>query len=419
MTTTTSAAELRGHVKDWRYPGLSPDRRRELRERKLRAVVREAAEHVPLYREAFRTAGLRADDIQSLDDLDRLPVIERATLAGAPVDDRLSRRAARADLSTETSSGSTGRPLTVRLDSRARRSRNLRFLRALRAVGYRPGHRLLLVTERPGTAWRRRLRWTGCPLTAPPEQLATAFAEIRPHVLYGCATPLRLLAEHILGHASDGLRTSIPRAVVTTAEMLDATTRQRLGQAFGCPVYDLYGLSEVGLVGAEGPGLAGYAVAEAGLFIELIPSPHVPGLARIVVTDLDAVAMPFLRYDTGDLALVDRSGGIVRIDGRSVDCLRLPNGRRVSPYAVTHALERVCELRRYRVVQTECDAVQVMGELGNASPELAHRRIETALRPVLGDTVRLRFQVEEGGSAATRRRLVECQVRGRAEDGGA
>ncbi|MGH7577495.1 MAG: hypothetical protein ACREM1_20515, partial [Longimicrobiales bacterium] len=119
-------SELRSHWRDWRYRGLAPAARRALRDRKLRAVVHEAAEHVPLYRERFRAAGLTAAGIRSLDDLDTLPLVRRADLVAVTPDERLSERAARAALRTETSSGSTGQPLTVHLDRTARRSRSLR-----------------------------------------------------------------------------------------------------------------------------------------------------------------------------------------------------------------------------------------------------------------------------------------------------
>lgn len=410
--SVTPVGELHGHLRDWRYRDLPPAARRVLRERKLRAVIREAADYVPLYRERFRAAGLPPADIASLGDLDRLPILRRADFAAATADDRLSERAARGELHTETSSGSTGEPLTVHLDRRARRSRNLRFLRALRGAGYRPGQRVLLVTDRPGPAWRRRLGWMACLPDASPERLARAFMEARPHILYGCATPLRLLAERLLDHRSAiGRRGPGPRAVLTTAEMLDPATRHRLTEAFGCSVFDFYGLSEVGLVAAETPRGAGYRIAEEGVWVELLPSTDAPGLARVVVTDLDALAMPFIRYDTGDLAVLDETGGIVRIEGRSVDCLRLTDGRRISPYAVTRALERVPGLRRYSVVQTRPDTVRVRADVGDAAPDGVGHRVDAALRSILPG-IKIRFEVDGGGSAAPSAwpRVVESRV---------
>lgn len=387
-------SELRSHWRDWRYRGLAPAARRALRDRKLRAVVHEAAEHVPLYRERFRAAGLTAAGIRSLDDLDTLPLVRRADLVAVTPDERLSERAARAALRTETSSGSTGQPLTVHLDRTARRSRSLRFLRALRAVGYRPGQRVLLVTDRSAPVWRRRLGWLSCPIDATPEQLVRAFVETRPHIVYGFATPLRLLAEQLLAQrAADRPHAPAPHAVLTTAEMLDPTTRRRLAEAFGCPIYDFYGLSEVGLVAAQTSHGAGYRIADEDLLVELIPSDIAPGLAHVIVTDLDALAMPIIRYDTGDLAVLDGAGEIVRIEGRSVDCLRLRDGRYISPYAITCALERVHGLRRYSVVQTDYDTVRVHADVGDAAPEAVGAGVDAALRAVLGPDVRVHFEL--------------------------
>ena len=56
---------------------LPPDRIVEGQLTQLRALLAHAVQHVPYYRDMFRTRGLRPDDIRTMDDLRELPVLER------------------------------------------------------------------------------------------------------------------------------------------------------------------------------------------------------------------------------------------------------------------------------------------------------------------------------------------------------
>ena len=61
-------------------------------------------------------------------------------------------------------------------------------------------------------------------------------------------------------------------------------------------------------------------------------------LARIVVTDLFNYAMPLIRYDTGDLAVVEKHEKygkvITSIEGRRTDFIYNTSGDVLSPYSV-------------------------------------------------------------------------------------
>src|SRR5262249_49806719 len=50
---------------------------------------------------------------------------------------------------------------------------------------------------------------------------------------------------------------------------------------------------------------------------------------------------------------------IMRIAGREIDCLQLPDGGRISPYRITTSLERVAGIDQYEVVQRQDLSVEV------------------------------------------------------------
>ncbi len=172
----------------------------------------------------------------------------------------------------------------------------------------------------------------------------------------------------------------------------------------------------------------GLHLAEDSAIVELLP-PHEQQLSakgqtppgRIVLTNLELKAQPFLRFDTGDLGVLEASGPcscgrelrrMQRIEGRVVDCVRLPDGRVISPYEFTCALERVAGVMRYQVIQERPAEFTVRVELSDEAPP--RERIRTVVARVLGDLPGLKITVAaEPRIEATRGRkfrVVESRV---------
>jgi phenylacetate-CoA ligase len=376
---------------------LETERIRELQERKLRDVVRGAYEHVPYYRRLLDRAGISPREILTADDLRKVPISPKADLQNSGPDELLDRRFDRLRLVPHRSSGSTGRPFTVYYDPAFRAARDGLFLRALATAGYRPGRKLLLIT---GGRSERRLssayRWRYASIEDPPARHRDLFLRFRPQILYGCTTAIRLLAEE-LSASSERLPSLV--SVVTTAETLDAETRRRLEARFGCPVFDFYGLTETGLVGWECAAHDGYHLAEESTLVEAIPLEGGEA-SRLVMTSLELRAMPIIRYDSGDVGLFHdeqscscgrRLRRLKRIEGRLVDCVTLRNGRRISPYRLTCALESLT-LPRYQVIQEDPEAFTVRVESAGCVDAIPIDRIREALRAIVGPASRISVQ---------------------------
>ena len=318
---------------------------------RLRQIVLDALEHVPFYRQHWRKAGVDLTRVSSAVHLDFLPVVRKADLLACPPEQRLDARFLRTPLRGESTSGSTGQPFEMPIDKQSLTRRRWRFVRALMDVGYSPGERLMLVTEPPFPTGALFVRWTYADLRRGEEAVFATFARARPHVLYGPLSSLVLLAKRMLATPEVKWR---PRVVISTAEQLTDANRALLESAFSARVADFYGMTELGLVAYSVPGLSGYQQIAGDFHIELLPAGKGSDLERLVVTDLGSGAMPLIRFDTGDLVRRDRARRgepIVQISGRQVDCLKLANGRWLSPYEVTLALDRVAGIREYQVIQ--------------------------------------------------------------------
>lgn len=298
-------------------------------------------------------------------------------------------------LPTEKSTGTSGNPFTVYFDADYVRDRNLRFLRGLYATGYRWPMKMLLITgdrDRKSSPGRR---WYYTSLKATVEDWYRLLQEVKPDVLYGCTTPLRLLAAHIL---ATGLPSHRPDIVITTAETLDSDTRRLLKTAFDAEVFDFYGMTEMGLVAWECTAHDGYHLSEDSILIERLPLPSQASVTnstelsahadnpqpfRLVYTNLMLTAMPFIRYESGDIAegytdapctCGSHLPRIRRFEGRLIDSIRLPEGQVISPYRFTCTLEEIPGMKRFRVLQLQSDRLLI--EIERVENEAEARRIK-------------------------------------------
>ena len=380
------AAELgRGLVS---YPSLeraqwlSPERVQALQWRRLQQTIEQAATHSPLYRQRFAALGIQPRDIRSLDDFRKLPITTREDLR-AP-DGLLADNFPRNQLRESMTSGSTGRRTTSYFDERAWvHAKYLAKLRARRACGLQPWHKVALFQEDGGTA-----------LEAPAGKRTHTFSIHRPiaEILPGAQ---RFAAEAYYGFpgyfvrlaeaAQGSLR---PRMIFTSGELLDPFTRRAIEDGFKAPVFDVYGCTEVKEVAWECPAHAGHHLNADWILFEVDP----PGDAgKVLLTPLYNRAMPLLRYQVGDTGMLlsercpcGRGLPLIRPTlGRSVDYLQLPDGNMLPPYTLTCAVEAVEGMRQYQFVQTEPRRIELRIVPGADFGAESEAALRNALAPVL------------------------------------
>jgi phenylacetate-CoA ligase len=368
--------------------GSSARARARARERKLGDLLEHAARHVPFYRDLFQRAGIPASDLRDPRVLEHVPVSSKDVFRAAG-DALLSELSPKRTLRAELTSGSSGQPFATYFDSAYAVTRNLRFLRALFAAGYRPGMKLMLITEHPSGGVKRFARWHYCGLDAPVEQQAEMLRALRPDVVYGALTALRMLAD---GLAASSRPVPAARRVVSTAEMLDAPSRARLERAFGAPVADFYGMTEAGVIAWQRDRDMPYAIADDSVLVEQVPVQGFTDRSQLVVTNLDLLTMPLIRYATGDIGHFSSEGALVRIEGRSVDCVVLPHGR-VSPFQLTMALQDVRGMERFRIRQTARDRVELEVQTNAQAPARVAAEAADRLARALGPQVHVESRV--------------------------
>ncbi len=298
---------------------LSTDELTAHRTGALRRLVRHAYQHTAHYRELFDRAGVHPGDIARLEDLHRIPLLERST-AQVTVE---SRTATWPEVAvTKATSGSTGQPLEVRFSAESRHWRDATRWRGFGWGGYHMGDKALhlwgVTAVPPGKLSRakiaidRKLRrdvYASCMVRSNENlmKMVELIRSERPQVLAGYAQALADLARFV---NREGLRSWDTIPVIYGAERLWEHDRADLAQAFGPAVFETYGCREFMLMASECEAHDGLHESAENLIVELLvrESNGTIRVARpgeqgeVAVTDLHNLACPFIRYLTGDLA---------------------------------------------------------------------------------------------------------------------
>jgi phenylacetate-CoA ligase len=371
---------------------LDPDALASIARRRLSRLLLHSAMHNTFYRRRLQDVGIEwADPILQLDPyraLAALPPVSKLELRRVG-EKALERGRVAEDWLSSSSSGSTGEPFRVYYEPRAwAMLKHLVKLRARRACGVRTSDRVALLEAIPPERPRWASRWSRISVLQPAARVAHAIATFRPTVLYGLPSAL-LEAARVLQLRRDRLEVGV---VFTSGELLDRAAREALMDAYGAPVYDIYGTSETKEIAWECSHGRMHLNADV-VHLEVLDEsarsvpPGVEG--DLVATVLVNRAMPLLRYHTGDRGSLlagtcscGRSSPLMGVvTGRAADVLVLRGGHRISPYALTCALERVGGVLRYQVSQLDPARVRVRAILEAAvDRELVASQMREALR---------------------------------------
>jgi phenylacetate-CoA ligase len=393
----------------------SPDDLKMLQRAKLRALLRHAGTQTPFYRERFRAAGVDIEGDDPLEAIERLPILEKPEIR-AYIDQMLWFDAP-GGLFAHNTGGSTGEPLIFWFDRRRQAYDQAARARSHRWYGVDIGDRELYLWGSPIEMNRadrvRRLRDTlfNHRLISAFEMSPTrmdnyleAIERYRPACIFGYPSSIALLAEHGL-ERSRPLTTPDLRVVFVTGEVCLPYQRDQIAAYFGVPVSDGYGSREAGFLAHECPMGEMHITAE-NVFIEILEDDRPVPVGEngdIVVTHLDAYAMPFIRYRTGDRGRLKpgrcRCGrGLPLMDmvhGRTTDFLYLPDGTIRHALSIIYPLRAMPGVRRFRVIQHENFAVTIDVECDKRDEQVTQEKVIRNVRPVLQDQVDVSVRIVE------------------------
>jgi phenylacetate-CoA ligase len=159
-------------------------------------------------------------------------------------------------------------------------------------------------------------------------------------------------------------------AVFTSSEPLFDLHRQEMERSFGADVFDHYGQAERVAAASDCPEHRGLHVHPEYGVLELVKGGSRVSTGErgeIVGTGLNNLAMPLIRYRTGDIA--ELSGDkcpcgrglplLKAVDGRKADCIVTPEGRVIPGGGLMGAFHGIGNIRTSQIIQDEPERLTV------------------------------------------------------------
>lgn len=349
----------------------SPDRLAALQAQRLRGLLVRAGERVPYYRHLFGQLRFEPYRMARVEDLRALPFLDKPTIR-ANVEELKSEATRR--LVRYNTGGSSGEPLVFFMGMDRVSHDVAAKWRATRWWSVDIGDVEVVLwgspvelgkQDRIKTLRDRVLRSHLLPAFQMSEQRMDTYLEtiarLRPRMLFGYASALALLATHAerRGRSMGNLGIKVAFA---TGETLYPEQRQVIERVLAAPVANGYGSRDAGFIAHQCPAGSLHLSAEH-IVVELVDEagrPVAPGeQGEIVTTHLASGDFPFVRYRTGDMAVMATEPcacgrglpALREVLGRSTDFVRTASGNTMHALALIYEVRDKPGVRSFKFVQ--------------------------------------------------------------------
>jgi phenylacetate-CoA ligase len=359
---------------------FEPHELEALQLRRLNALLAEVRVHVPFWRRQLAELDIPSEGLRSLSELRRLPFLSKAVIR-AHTEDLKSARAR--GLARFNTGGSSGEPLIFFIGKERVSHDVAAKWRATRWWGVDIGDPEMVVWGSPielGSqdrvrAWRDKLLRTELlpafeMSQAKLDGFVAAIRRKRPRMLFGYPSALSHIARHAQARSVAMHDLGIKVAFVTSERLYDEQ-RALIETVFGCPVANGYGGRDAGFIAHQCPSGGMHLTAE-DIIVELVDAQGQPvpsGQAgEIVVTHLATSDFPFIRYRTGDIAVMDERRCVCgrglpmlkEIQGRTTDFVVTAEGAVMHGLALIYILRDLPGLASFKVVQHSRQLTEVL-----------------------------------------------------------
>lgn len=312
---------------------------------RLKEVLRHARKNVPGYGARFAEYGVDENAITSLDDIRRFPCLTKDDLRDNH-DLYLARNIPQEHLQYVTSGGTTGTPTGFYHISRYNDGVADAFkLIMWKRIGYTPRCRALDLTASLGdgplqySAHRNLLYVSISSLDHEsfPSYVDT-IRSFRPQFVMGFPSTVTLFAQLVKDYGVSDMNV---QGVITASEVFYETQRRYVTDILGCRTLDWYGMAEYAGFASRCEHSEQYHFSPEAGCMELLDAQGAPVTeegkeGEIVLTGFYNWATPFIRYRTGDRAILGKRRCsacgrcyplVERISGRMQEFLVARNGR--------------------------------------------------------------------------------------------
>lgn len=402
------------------------DELNKLQEEKLRHIVHYVYQHSPFYRKKFDDAGVKPEDIKTLDDVKKLPFTYKKDLRDTYptgmfcVPNTLLVR-------FHVSSGTTGKPTIVGYTKNDIAEWNTSLARALTSIGVGRGDIIQvsygygLFTGGLGLHYgAEEVGTTVLPTSAGNTERQIELMQDLGTTVIACTPSYFLFMNETANNEGVSIKNDTKlRVGILGAEPWSEAMRARIEDLTGIKAYDVFGTSELsGPLFTECTYQDGIHIWADQFLVEVIDPEtgkqlNDGELGELVITTLAKEALPLIRYKIGDLTVRNselcRCGRthprIMRIMGR-VDDMLVIRGINVFPGQIESVLMNIPEVGEHFMIivdrVNELDFMKVQIEMTDAAFSdkvndiiTLENKVASALKSVLNLSVKVEL-VEHG-----------------------
>lgn len=374
-------------------------------------LLEHAYNNVPFYKEFYDKHSVNVASIKSVEDLGRLPVLEKETIKKKNAS-FFAKSQKKAKSHTIHTTGTTGTPLAIYTCSKERQLNYAFFDNWLSSLGLNPHKRHIIIggrivvdqKQKNPPFWRYSFFQNSLLFSSYHISEANCAAYIdrinryQPEYIESYPSSISLLAMMAL---KQDLEVFSPKAIITSAETLFDEQREMIERVFQCNVYDQYGAAEMCAFIAQCKN-GNYHTRPDYAIIEFIGAgPY----KEVICTSLINYTMPLIRYRIGDSVLLSReecscglnTQTVKKIVGRMDDFVYTSTGQaigRLSP--VLKGLPII----EAQYVQREIGHLEVHIVKASDYTEDTQRKVISELRKRVGENMELqivyRDQIDRG-----------------------
>ncbi len=280
--------------------------------KRLRKIVKFAYT-VPLYHDKYRKAEVHPDDIKSLEDINKLPTVSKNDFKKYYPDGIVSSKINKNKLIEVSTSGTTGKSLTIYVDMFDIVVGLFGYIRSLNehGINWRKDRLTIIADFQPHTVESgyihrglqprfssnllfKNIQWLNT--NDPSEKVIKEIDKFKPDFIGGYTGMLGHLA--LLKEKGYGKNIS-PRVMASTGGSINKSLRNLIEKTFNVPVFESYASTESGPIAFQCKN-GGYHVLSDFVYLEYLKNGDPvksEEAGKLVLTKLYGHGTPIIRYD--------------------------------------------------------------------------------------------------------------------------
>jgi|GEM_PF-5896481 phenylacetate-CoA ligase len=345
---------------------------------KMKTMVTYTYENVEYYHKLYEDAGFHPSVLKKPEDLEKIPVADKDDYRCVPLEKRVSSAKKARKIIRLSTSGSSGKPLTLLSDTAELAKQRVKWFYAMGKYGYSPFD-LIVHIFRSGTSqsepiWSKFgiFRREIISVLEPPQKIFKKVREFNPDILVANRSFFLMMIDEFL---KQGVNIR-PKFIINIGEVLYPKDYEKIVSYFGVPILNIYSSVECGNIAYTCPEGNRLHLHHESIFINYFRDTE-----KVIITNYENYVCPFVNYDLGDIAKISfgdcccglSSPYISKISGKDNDFIYLKDGTRIWYQFFNVVVKSFDEVNQFKIVQHRDGSIDVLVKLFECAKPSADR----------------------------------------------